>query len=149
MIVDGVTRAGCRAVLQSGMALLGEKSKLSRHIHIARYVPYSWLLARSAAIVHHGGAGTCAAALQAGIPQAIVWHLGDQKTWGRLMHQRGVAPPPVFHRKISVDWLASTLIRLQSDGGLRASSAALAAELAKERGLDMAVQAVQASIAKM
>ena len=149
MIVDGVTRAGCRAVVQSGMALLGEKSELPRHIHVARYVPYSWLFARGAAIVHHGGAGTCAAALRAGIPQAIVWHLGDQKTWGQLMHRRGVAPPPVFHRRISVDWLASTLMRLLSDDGMRASSAALAVELAKEHGVDAAVNTIRASIARM
>ncbi|MET0594041.1 MAG: hypothetical protein ABW133_15180 [Polyangiaceae bacterium] len=94
-------------------------------------------------------AGTCAAALRAGIPQAIVWHLGDRKTSGRLMLQRGVAPPPVFHRKISVDWLASTLMRLQSDDGMRASSTALAGELAKERGVDAAVNAIRASIAGM
>ena len=149
MIVDGVTRAGCRAVLQSGMALLGKKSEMPRHIHVARYVPYTWLLARSTAIVHHGGAGTCAAALRAGIPQAIVWHLGDQKTWGRLMHRCGVAPPPVFHRRMSIDWLASTLMRLQSDDAMRASSAALAAEVAKECGVDAAVEAVRASIANM
>ena len=149
MIVDAVTRAGCRAVLQSGMALLGEKLELPHHIHVARYVPYSWLFARGAAVVHHGGAGTCAAALRAGIPQAIVWHLGDQKTWGQLMYRRGVAPPPVFHRRISVDWLTSTLMRLQSDDGMRASSAALAVELAKERGVDAAVNAIRASIAGM
>jgi sterol 3beta-glucosyltransferase len=149
MIVDGVTRAGCRAVVQAGMALLGEKAGLPRHIHIARCVPYDWLLARGAGLVHHGGAGTCAAALRAGIPQAIVWHLGDQKTWGRLMHRCGVAPPPIFHRRISTDWLTSTLRRLKSDDAMRASSVALAAELAKERGIDVAVNAIRTSIAAM
>jgi hypothetical protein len=38
-------------------------------------------------------------------------------------------------------------MRLQSDDGMRASSAALAVELAKERGVDAAVNAIRASIA--
>ena len=36
-----------------------------------RYVPFSAILPRCAAIVHHGGIGTCAQALAAGIPQLV------------------------------------------------------------------------------
>ncbi|KAL6515240.1 hypothetical protein OROHE_018872 [Orobanche hederae] len=32
-------------------------------------IPYSWLLPRCAAAVHHGGSGSTAAALRTGIPQ--------------------------------------------------------------------------------
>jgi sterol 3beta-glucosyltransferase len=149
LIVDAVTRAGARAVLQAGMALLGAKPGLPRRIHVVRYVPYDWLLARCSAIVHHGGAGTCAAALRAGVPQAVVWHLGDQKTWGRVMFRCGVAAPPIFHRKLSVEWLESTIRRLRSDDEIRAASLALGAELAKERGIEKAVNAINASIAAM
>jgi hypothetical protein len=39
---------------------------------VAEFVPHSWLLPRAACIVHHGGAGTTAAAFRAGIPQAFV-----------------------------------------------------------------------------
>lgn len=35
------------------------------------YLPLSQLLPRSAALIHHGGIGTCAQALRAGIPQLI------------------------------------------------------------------------------
>ena len=148
-IVEGVTRAGARAVLQTGMALLGEKTVFPRHIHVARYVPYEWLLDRAAGIVHHGGAGTCAAALRAGIPQAIVWHLGDQKTWGRLMHRCGVAVPPIFHRHFSADWLVSSLRRLESDEAMRAKSVALARRLNEERGVETAVNAIIESAASL
>ncbi len=42
------------------------------------YVPFSALLHRSAAIIHHGGVGTCAQALQAGVPQLIQPMAHDQ-----------------------------------------------------------------------
>jgi UDP:flavonoid glycosyltransferase YjiC (YdhE family) len=47
----------------------------------ARHVPYfplGELLPRAAAIVHHGGIGTCAQALRAGTPQLIMPSLFDQ-----------------------------------------------------------------------
>jgi sterol 3beta-glucosyltransferase len=143
-IVQGITRAGARAILQSGIALLGEKLRLPETVHLLRYAPYDWLLQRAAGIVHHGGAGTCAAALRCGVPQAIVWHLGDQKTRGKLMNRRGVAPPAIFHRRFSSAWLADT-VRHLSDGGLRSSARRLSDEIAREDGAGRAVEAVERS----
>lgn len=42
------------------------------------YVPFSQLLQRTAGLVHHGGIGTCAQALRAGVPQLIVPMAYDQ-----------------------------------------------------------------------
>jgi sterol 3beta-glucosyltransferase len=143
-IVAGITSAGARAVLQSGIASLGEECSLPDSIHWVRYVPYDWLLPRSAGIVHHGGAGTCAAALRAGVPQAIVWHLGDQKTWGTLMRRCGVAVPAIFHRTFSSEWLASTVRRLRTDEALRDGARHLGDALSRENGVARAVEAIGA-----
>jgi len=42
------------------------------------YVPFSMLLDRAAALVHHGGIGTCAQAMRAGVPQLILPLAHDQ-----------------------------------------------------------------------
>ena len=42
------------------------------------YAPFEGLLPQCRAIVHHGGIGTLAAALKAGIPQLIIPHAHDQ-----------------------------------------------------------------------
>ena len=42
------------------------------HARHEAYVPFSSLLPRCAAIVHHGGVGTCAQGLAAGVPQLIM-----------------------------------------------------------------------------
>ena len=34
------------------------------------------------AAVHHGGAGTIAAGLRAGLPMLILWDVADQSIWG-------------------------------------------------------------------
>jgi vancomycin aglycone glucosyltransferase len=50
-------------------------------------VSHDLLLPRVAAVVHHGGAGTTAAAARAGIPQVVAPMFGDQFYWaGRVVH---------------------------------------------------------------
>ena len=39
------------------------------------------------AAVHHGGAGTTAASLRAGVPTLILWTTGDQPLWGARIKQ--------------------------------------------------------------
>src|SRR5262249_17818706 len=47
---------------------------------------YDMLFPRVAAVVHHGGAGTTAAAARAGVPQVITPLFGDQFYWaGRIV----------------------------------------------------------------
>ncbi len=47
-------------------------AKLPDHVLHLPYVPFSQVLPRCAAIAHHGGIGTCAQALAAGIPQLVM-----------------------------------------------------------------------------
>ncbi len=59
------------------------------HILYARYAPFSALLPRCAALVHHGGIGSCAQALAAGIPQIIQPCAHDQFENARCVQALG------------------------------------------------------------
>ncbi|MFN8418241.1 MAG: hypothetical protein U0528_03190 [Anaerolineae bacterium] len=48
-----------------------------------------------AAVVHHGGAGTTAAGLRAGVPSIIVPFFGDQPFWGQRTAALGVGTAPI------------------------------------------------------
>lgn len=58
-------------------------------------VPYNWMFRTCAAAIHHGGSGSVAAALQAGIPQIICPFMLDQFYWAEKMSWLGVAPQPL------------------------------------------------------
>ncbi|KAG8368757.1 hypothetical protein BUALT_Bualt15G0079100 [Buddleja alternifolia] len=58
-------------------------------------MPYNWLFPRCAAVIHHGGSGSTAAALRAGIPQIICPFILDQFYWAERMFWLGVAPEPL------------------------------------------------------
>src|SRR5690606_34135251 len=52
--------------------------RLPESVRHFEYVPFSEVLPRSAALVYHGGVGTCAQALQAGIPHLVQHMAHDQ-----------------------------------------------------------------------
>jgi rhamnosyltransferase subunit B len=72
----------CERLGRPGLLLTGFPEQLPptlpasvRHI---RYMPFSQLFPQVAAVVHHGGVGTTAQALRAGVPQLIVPMAYDQ-----------------------------------------------------------------------
>jgi sterol 3beta-glucosyltransferase len=142
-IVEAVDGLGRRVVLLSGWAGLG-KIPLPDHVLAADFVPYGWLFPRAACAVHHGGAGTTAAAFRAGIPQAVVWHLGDQSMWGGKVSQLGVGPQPIFHKKLTPKWLRRQIDTLLSNEGMRERAARLGAVVRAEDGLGEASRALTA-----
>lgn len=58
-------------------------------------IPYSWLFQKCAIAIHHGGSGSTAAALRAGIPQVVCPFMLDQFYWAERMCWLGVAPEPL------------------------------------------------------
>ncbi len=60
------------------------------------YVPFSQLLPHAAALVHHGGIGTCAQGLAAGVPQVVMPLSHDQPDNANRLRRLGVgrALPP-------------------------------------------------------
>jgi rhamnosyltransferase subunit B len=79
--VSVADRLGIRSVLVTSNNA-DVPGSLPPHVRWEPYVPYSWLLPRSRALVSNGGIGTCAQALAAGIPQLVVHANFDQRDNG-------------------------------------------------------------------
>ena len=63
---------------------------LPKGVRHCGYIPFSQLLPRAAALVHHGGIGTTAQALAAGIPQLIMPMSHDQPDNAARVQRLGV-----------------------------------------------------------
>ncbi|WP_369827382.1 glycosyltransferase, partial [Mycobacterium sp. E1386] len=57
------------------------------HVKVVGVVNYTKIFPACRAVVHHGGSGTTAAGLRAGIPTLILWTAGDQPFWGSHIKQ--------------------------------------------------------------
>ena len=102
-------------------------------------VPHAWLFPRVAAVVHHGGAGTTAAGLRAGVPTIVIPFFGDQPFWGRRVADLGVGPQPIPRKKLTADKLAQALHQAATDAAMRRRAADLGATIQAEDGVACAV----------
>jgi sterol 3beta-glucosyltransferase len=112
-------------------------------VHLIEEAPHDRLLPLMAAVVHHGGAGTTAAALLAGRPSVICPFFGDQPFWGRLVHQAGLGPAPLAQRRLTPARLAAAMHDAVHSQPLRQATAALGERLRAEDGVARAVEWLQ------
>jgi vancomycin aglycone glucosyltransferase len=80
---------GRRIIVSKGWADL-ELGDEARDCIVVGDVSHDVLFPRVAAVVHHGGAGTTAAAARAGVPQLITPMFGDQFYWASRIVDLGV-----------------------------------------------------------
>jgi rhamnosyltransferase subunit B len=84
----------CRILGQRGVLLAKGKeqmpAKLPDTVLHADYAPFSDVFPRCAAVVHHGGIGTCAQGLAAGVPQLIMPMSFDQPDNAGRLERLGV-----------------------------------------------------------
>jgi UDP:flavonoid glycosyltransferase YjiC (YdhE family) len=77
MIAAVCARLGERALVGAGGTDLAGAPRFD-HVKVVGQVNYATIFPLCRAVVHHGGAGTLAAGLRAGVPQLILWTLPDQ-----------------------------------------------------------------------
>jgi sterol 3beta-glucosyltransferase len=93
-------------------------------------------------VVHHGGAGTTAAALRAGVPAVVVPFHGDQPFWAAMVHARGVGPAPVPRKKLSVERLATALREAAHSDELAGAARQLGEKIRAEDGVGRAIASI-------
>lgn len=112
-------------------------------VYLVNVVPHDWLFPRMSAIIHHGGAGTTAIALRAGVPSMGIPGFFDQPFWSRRIHEIGAGLPPIQPQKLTAQHLASAMHRLANDNYLRDSSARVGEALRREDGIARAVEVIE------
>lgn len=145
LLLEALERAGQRGVLYRGWGDLGN-IPLPPSVIAVDAVPHDWLFPRMAAVVTHGGAGTTAAALRAGVPPIVVPVFSDQFFWGQRVATLGAGPPPIARKTLSAEGLAAALRQAVADSALRQNAAALGAALRAERGPQRAAQLISTAL---
>ncbi|MCC7263730.1 MAG: glycosyltransferase family 1 protein, partial [Candidatus Latescibacteria bacterium] len=138
LLVDAVVQSGQRAILQSGWAGIGGM-QLPPQIFLLGNAPHQWLFPHLGAAVHHGGAGTTAASLRAGVPTVIVPHLADQPFWGWRVAALGVGPQPIPRHRLTAANLAGAIHRAATDEVMKRRAGQLGANIRAEDGIGVAV----------
>ena len=127
--VETCRRMGRRGVLLAPQGGQIRKPLPEGIIHVP-YAPLSALLPRSAALVHHGGVGTVAQALAAGIPQLVVPVAFDHFDEGRRLQDRALGIT-LSRRAFRPARAARVIGRLLSDAAVTRACARAKARMAE------------------
>ncbi len=147
-IVASVVRALETHRLRGVLALASEIENLplpDTILPIAK-APHAWLFPRVAAVVHHGGAGTTAASLRAGVPTLVTPLAVDQFFWGKRVEALGVGPRPVPQRSLTAARLAHALEQATQTEAMRARAQALGKAIQAEDGVQRAVEIIRSRV---
>ena len=142
LVLDALRQSGQRGVLATGWGAMKESS-LPDDVFILRAVPHDWLFPRVTAVIHHGGAGTTAAGLRAGVPSILVPFGADQPFWGRQVYHLGVGPKPIPYKKLTVSRLTEAICTAVSNQAMRRRAAEQGERIRSENGIARAVQVIE------
>ncbi len=142
IVLEALTRTGQRGVLATGWGGMGVQ-EVPENVFVLNEAPHGWLFPRMSAVVHHGGAGTTAEGLRAGLPAVIVPFIVDQLFWGKRIEALGVGQEPIQARKLTANRLAGAIQRATGDPAMRQRAASAGQVIRAEDGLERAVQIIR------
>jgi sterol 3beta-glucosyltransferase len=111
-------------------------------VFMVESVPHSWLFSQVAAVVHHGGAGTTAAGLRAGVPSIVIPFFGDWLFWGQRVAKLGVGTP-IPRRQLMAERLARAIRTAVPDRATIRRAVDLGEKIQAEDGIANAVAIVE------
>lgn len=97
MITTACAELHQRALICSGATDYTDLPNSDR-VKVVRGVSHSVVFPKCRAVVHHGGAGTTAAGLRAGVPTLILWVASDQPIWATVVRRLKVGKARRFSR---------------------------------------------------
>jgi sterol 3beta-glucosyltransferase len=141
LVIQALSRVKQRAVLLSGWGGL-QKADLPESTFMIDSIPHSWLFPRVSAVVHHGGASTTAAGLQAGVPAVIIPFFGDQPFWGQRVADLGVGSKPIPRKRLTAERLANAIQEVITNKDMRQRALKLGKQIQTENGIESAVEII-------
>jgi UDP:flavonoid glycosyltransferase YjiC (YdhE family) len=137
--------SGRRAVLVTGWGGLSD-ADWPDTVYRAEWLPFDWLYPRVAAVVHHGGVGTLALGMRAGVPAVVIPFTRDELYWGWQVARLGVGPTPMLRKELTAEGLAAAIQAAAGDAEMRARAIVLGRRIRSEDGVARAVEAIDAML---
>jgi sterol 3beta-glucosyltransferase len=146
IVLEALAQAGQRGLLLAGEGRLVPDHERARavgaDVHFFTGAPFDRLFPQMAAVVHHGGSGTTALGMRAGVPTVVVHFMMDQPFWGRRVVDLGVGAGPIPFSRLSVDRLATAIQTAATNGTIQERAAILGERIRAEDGVAKAVELI-------
>lgn len=141
IVRTAVKQARIRAIVLAGWGAL-QAITPDEDIFVLEQAPHAWLLPQVKMMIHHGGAGTVAACLRAGIPSVVVPFFADHMFWARRLSTLGVAPTSIPESHLTAARLASSIEQVSTNPNFGRRAARLAHRILAEDGPGEAIRVI-------
>lgn len=154
LAIRSLKKTGLRGIVLSGWAKLkGEmldgqpdakelQDYIKSHVLFVDSAPHEWLFPQCAVLVHHGGAGTIAAALRSGRPQVITPCFLDQFLTAQLINRTGCGIGLKQFNKNSVKTMSEAIKKCVAKEAIKKKAEEVGEILLAEDGVGKAVQVI-------
>jgi UDP:flavonoid glycosyltransferase YjiC (YdhE family) len=133
-VLEALRRSDQRGILLTGWGGIGS-ADLPDEVFKTEDVPHDWLFDRVRAAMHHGGAGTTAASLRAGLPTVVVPFFLDQVFLGWRVTKLGASGEPVPRKKLTSDRIAAAIRRAATNPDVEKRARLLGEKIRAENGV--------------
>ena len=147
VVVEAIRQAGVRGLLAIGGGAM-TRLEVPEGMFMIEGAPHDWLFPQVSTVVHHGGAGSTAAALRAGRPTVICPFFGDQPFWGAVVKKRGLGPAPIPIKRLTVDRLTAAMRIVATNADMQQAAATVGAAIRTETGVATAITVLEAVAAR-
>ncbi|AQT80394.1 hypothetical protein B1R94_15650 [Mycolicibacterium litorale] len=126
MISEVSAELGERALVCAGFSEF-DGIDAPAHVKLVASVNHAAVFPACRAVVHHGGAGTTAAGIRAGVPTLVLWVAAEQPLWGKQVHRLGIGTVRRFSATTKESLLADlrTVLAAEVAGRARQVSATM------------------------
>jgi sterol 3beta-glucosyltransferase len=139
MIEHALTQTNLHAIV-----LWPQPKQPNDKILFVQHVAHEALFAHPSvrAAVHHGGAGTTAQAMRAGVPSLVLPAMADQYFWGGRVAALGIGPKPIPQHALTIQQLVDGLRSATHDEGMRKRAQSLSKQIRNEDGIERAADII-------
>lgn len=120
-LIEAIKATDNRAIILTGMS--GMHFNENDKILSINQAPHNLLFPKAKGIVHHGGAGTMAAALCSGVPQLIIPFTADQPFWANRLYKSGYALKPLQEKNLTAQSLILAFKQFEHSDNIKKSMA--------------------------
>jgi UDP:flavonoid glycosyltransferase YjiC (YdhE family) len=137
-VTTALQQAGQRGVIVSGWSGIASTDSTAGAVYCAEEVPYDWLFPQASCVIHHGGCGTVAAVLRAGVPSIVLPQITCQEIFGRALERAHLATGIFDAHTLEPTALAGAIQQALSDETVRQSARRWQQTVAEDRGVKAA-----------
>lgn len=144
VVTEALRQTAQRAILVGGWSGISNGDVSSGPLYCVTEVPYDWLFPQASCAIHHGGCGTVAAVLRAGIPSILLPQIACQDHFARMLAREKLVTGIFDIHTLDPRTLTTAIDQAVTDGLARQSALAWQKAIREDQGVKGAADLIEA-----